>query len=236
MKKLVFLGLILAMGNIAMGDVTEILKESTIEDPKPTTKVVNGTGYLPITARGDVVNVNNKIYLRVKPISNIGPDGSSLFFDFGQLTAGSESTLSGQFTAEVIKNSKGSENYVKIKDTPGKKAITIAFDKGDGTGSSGNETTITSDITIAPHSGTEQGGAGTAMTVGHADYSLTSSYEGLSKFIGNVQVDIRMDGANKDEGTGVFIDKTKRIAITVEQLNEITVDESREVEKVTRKD
>lgn len=214
MKKIFLIGAMLIASMTAMGDIIEVIGESS---NTPTTKK---TVYLPLTITGELVNIKGKVYLRIKPTSNIGPDGSSILFDFGKMVKGDTSTLNGEFIAEVIKNNGSIEQNINI----GTSNLWTSFDSGDGKfdiNAEGNKkTSSTSVITIAKD-GNSQGGGQTAAKVGHIDYTLTGAFEATDKYIGNVQADIRVDGndAATAGSVGAFIDKTQRVAVVVKNID-----------------
>lgn len=196
MKKLLLIGALLVIGTTAMSDII-VVGESD--------KLV-GTGYLPITATGEVVNVTDTIYLRVKPTSNIGPDSSSLLFSFGQLTEGKESTLVGTFDAEIIKNENSTgESNISLTKTN----LIAGFDTGiDGGGNiEATDTQTQADIEISSTSGD------TAEKVGTIEYNLTHSVEGNTVYKGVVRAKATI--VAEPGAYGQFIDKTKRIGIKV---------------------
>lgn len=197
MKKLLLIGALLVIGTTAMSDII-IVGDSE-------GKKLVGTGYLPITATGEVVNVTDTVYLRVKPTSNIGPDSSSLLFSFGQLTEGKESTLVGTFDAEIIKNATSGETNIPLTVDN----LIAGFDTGiDGGGIiTAADTQAQADIEISNASGDA------ASIVGTIDYNLTHSVEGNTVYKGVVRAKAAI--VAEPGAYGQFIDKTKRIGIKV---------------------
>lgn len=210
MKKLLLLGAMLIVGATSMANITILDKASTGE-------TYSGTGYLPITSTGEIINVNNKVYLKILPVSNIAPDGSSLLLDFGKMKAGEKKTVVGKFTAQVFKGgASGAETVQKIDNTK----LKYGFDKGTGEADSNidKNTQANSTISLAVTSGT---GTGVAKDMGDIDYTLTGTFEGETKFIGTVQAvaTIEKGGlADEENNVGTFIDRTKNVAIVIKDL------------------
>lgn len=214
MKKLLLLGAMLIVGATSMADVIVDLGDG--EGGK-----ANGVGYLPIVSQGEVVNVKDKYFLRITPLSNIGSDGSSLLFNFGTLKSGDEKSLIGKFDVQVLKGgAKGEETPQTLSAS----TVKVGFNKGDATDTDITDpsgiTSITSDIRLATN-GDGQGGGATAPIIGNIDYTLTGNFEGKTKYIGNVQADIRIkaDGTIDDDSkVGTFIDRTQMVAVSIKEL------------------
>lgn len=107
MKKLLLIGAMLIVGATSFSaKVIELTKTGgtgTTEDPTQW----SGEGNMPINSIGTILDATGKAMLVITPVTNAGPDGESMLFDFGSVTRGKELKQIGKFTAEVMTKKDG---------------------------------------------------------------------------------------------------------------------------------
>lgn len=145
MKKLLLIGAMLIVGATSFSSVVVELKETTNNSKK-----WSGEGNMPINSTGTILDATGKAMLVITPVTNAGPDGESMLFDFGSVTRGKELKQIGKFTAEVLTKKEG--KIVRADLSKSGTTITAKLFKGSQMGEdSGKRTGIitVTDPTVA---------------------------------------------------------------------------------------
>lgn len=186
MKKLLMIGAILVLGATSFAGVSVELDK--------TGDTYGGTGKMTVGSTGMAVEGTNNGTLVVTPTMSAGADGTSLEFSFGDLVKGTTSTVTGRFTAEIIKEDGIA---VALKDS-----IKSYLETADSPDTKGTQTRI-QDIQLT---------SGNANEVGKLSYELTNKVNNNDKtYEGEIIAKVTADGAN----TGYFSDKSARVVVEV---------------------
>lgn len=193
MKKLLMIGAILVLGATSFAGVSvELDRKSNGGDP--ATFSYEGTGKMTVGSTGMAVEGTNNGMLVVTPTMSAGADGTSLEFSFGDLVKGSTSTVTGRFTAEIIKEDGIA---VALKNSVKSYLETVDSPDVDGSQTRIQEIQLTS---------------GNANNVGKLSYELTNKVNNNDKtYEGEIIAKVTADGAN----TGYFSDKSARVVVEV---------------------
>lgn len=136
MKKLLLIGAMLIVGATSFSArVIELTETGS------GTKKWSGEGNMPINSTGTILDATGKAMLVITPVTNAGPDGESMLFDFGSVTRGKELKQIGKFTAEVL-TKKGS-NIVKADLSKTGTSIEVKLVQGLKSGSRIDKFTVT---------------------------------------------------------------------------------------------
>lgn len=127
MKKLLLIGAMLIVGATSFSASITELVQGTAEGK------YSGTGLLDINSTGKILDPTGRAMLVINPITNAGPDGESMLFDFGSVGRGVEVKQVGKFEAEVLtkKTIDGQKQIVK-SDLTGKIGIKLSRNGGNG--------------------------------------------------------------------------------------------------------
>lgn len=209
MKKLFLLALV-AVSISSYGEVISILEKGSGEK-------YSGSGSLTLTSRGEIVNVQDKLYLKLTPTASAGPDMTSLEFNFGQLKAGSTGNVTGKFKAEVFKGAKtlpGEDTPIKLTQNN----IEVGF-FDSSLGAISDEDNISTDILVKDT--TDDAVPGTPLKIGTLQYSLSegsglnnNNYTYVGEIVAEVQIEKNVDY------TGLFIDKGAKIQVEVKEITD----------------
>lgn len=104
MRKLLMISAILVMGTLGYGG-----QEATLVGGKAETT-------LGLTTKGNVKSIANKAQLLITPLNGTGNTTNQLMFNFNSIALNGESTLRGEFKAEVLKEDGGTIKYGELKE------------------------------------------------------------------------------------------------------------------------
>lgn len=136
MKKLLLIGAMLIVGATSFSArVIELTETGS------GTKKWSGEGNMPINSTGTILDATGKAMLVITPVTNAGPDGESMLFDFGSVTRGKELKQIGKFTAEVITKKAG--GIVKADLSKQGTSIEVKLVQGTNSGSRIDKFTVT---------------------------------------------------------------------------------------------
>lgn len=107
MKKLLLIGAMLIVGATSFSAKVYELTKSSGDGTSGNPSKWSGEGNMPINSTGTILDATGKAMLVITPLTNAGPDGESMLFDFGSVTRGKELKQIGKFTAEVITKKDG---------------------------------------------------------------------------------------------------------------------------------
>lgn len=138
MKKLLLIGAMLIVGATSFSAKVYELKEDT-PSGQPAKKTFSGEGNMPINSTGTILDATGKAMLVITPVTNAGPDGESMLFDFGSVTRGKELKQIGKFTAEVMTKKGG--QIVKADLSKSGTSIEVKLFKGSKEGEDGGKRT-----------------------------------------------------------------------------------------------
>lgn len=127
MKKLLLIGAMLIVGATSFSAKVIELKEDS-----SGSKTWSGEGNMPINSTGTILDATGKAMLVITPVTNAGPDGESMLFDFGSVTRGKELKQVGKFTAEVMTKKNG--KIVKADLSKAETSIEVKLFKGSSEG------------------------------------------------------------------------------------------------------
>lgn len=193
MKKLLMIGAILALGVTSFAGVSVELDRKG-DGGQPEKFTYEGIGKMTVGSTGMAVEGTNNGMLVVTPTMSAGADGTSLEFSFGDLVKGSTSTVTGRFTAEII---KADGIPVALKDS-----IKSYLETADAPDAGGTQTRI-QEIQLT---------SGNAGNVGKLSYELTNKVNNNDKtYEGEIIAKVTADG----EHTGYFSDKSARVVVEV---------------------
>lgn len=121
MKKLLLIGAMLIVGATSFStSITELTEGSA-------SGKYSGTGLLDINSTGKILDPTGRAMLVINPITNAGPDGESMLFDFGSVGRGIEVKQVGKFEAEVLtKKTVDGEKQIVKSDLTGKITVKLA--------------------------------------------------------------------------------------------------------------
>lgn len=127
MKKLLLIGAMLIVGATSFSASITELVQGTAEGK------YSGTGLLDINSTGKILDPTGRAMLVINPITNAGPDGESMLFDFGSVGKGVEVKQVGKFEVEVLtkKTIDGQKQIVK-SDLTEKIGIKLSRNGGNG--------------------------------------------------------------------------------------------------------
>lgn len=196
MKKLLMIGAVLVLGTTSFAGVE-------VELNKGTGNNYSGTGRMTVGSTGYAVEGVTNGTLIVTPTMSEGADGTSLEFKFGDLVKGSSEVVTGRFKAEII-----NETQVPVEL---KGAITAKLETVTSNGS--GVTTITDKgnkietIELKPNN--------VGKKFGTLSYELTNKKENNAGKTYEVEVMTTVSIDKDATYTGVFSDKSARVAINV---------------------
>lgn len=128
MKKLLLIGAMLIVGATSFSaSVTELTEGTDGNVGK-----YSGTGLLDINSTGKILDPTGRAMLVINPITNAGPDGESMLFDFGSVGRGIEVKQVGSFEAEVLtkktiqQDEEGSKKEIVKSDLTNKITVKLA--------------------------------------------------------------------------------------------------------------
>lgn len=127
MKKLLLIGAMLIVGATSFSASITELVQGTVEGK------YSGTGLLDINSTGKILDPTGRAMLVINPITNAGPDGELMLFDFGSVGRGVEVKQVGKFEVEVLtkKTIDGQKQIVK-SDLTEKIGIKLSRNGGNG--------------------------------------------------------------------------------------------------------
>lgn len=141
MKKLLLIGAMLIVGATSFSArVIELTKTGGAGTPEDPTQW-SGEGNMPINSTGTILDATGKAMLVITPVTNAGPDGESMLFDFGSVTRGKELKQVGKFTAEVMTKKDG--EIVKADLSKQGTSIEVKLVQGSKSGSRIDKFTVT---------------------------------------------------------------------------------------------
>lgn len=187
MKKLLMIGVILVLGATSFAGVSVELDKET---PAAT---YGGTGKMTVGSTGMAIEGTDNGMLVVTPTMSAGADGTSLEFSFGDLVKGTTSTVTGRFTAEII---KADGIPVALKNS-----VKSYLETADSPDTKGTQTRI-SEIIL---------NNGNSQEVGKLSYELTNKVNNNDKTYEGEIIAKVTTGAN----TGYFSDKSARVVVEV---------------------
>lgn len=215
MKKLLLIGAMLIVGATSFSAKVIELTEDTGETGKTT---FSGDGNMPINSTGTILDATGKAMLVITPVTNAGPDGESMLFDFGSVTRGKELKQIGKFTAEVM--TKKSGNIVKANLGTDGTSIEVKLFKGSSEGANGGKS-------ITKFTVTDPAVTGTKNKLVDLSYQLSGS-NGLinngQTYSGEIVATAYrpVESGNKDTWkyiSGRFDDKSVILQVKVEKVN-----------------
>jgi hypothetical protein len=166
MKKLLLIGAMLIVGATSFSaSVYELTKTGGAGTPEDPTQW-SGEGNMPINSTGTILDATGKAMLVITPVTNAGPDGESMLFDFGSVTRGKELKQIGKFTAEVMTKKDG--EIVKADLSKAGTSIEVKLFHGSLEGANGGKS-------IAKFTVTDPAVAGTKNKLVDLSYQLSGS-------------------------------------------------------------
>lgn len=200
MKKLLMVGAMLVLGATSFAGVeVELNNTSGTNYSGKGTMTVGSTGYA-------VEGVTNGTLI-VTPTMSEGADGTSLEFKFGDLVKGSNEVATGRFKAEIVKDDgSGNQVTVNLNNAITAKLETVTSD-GAGTTTITDKGNKIEAIDLKPSNG--------GVKFGILSYELTSQKENNAGKTYEVEVMTTVSIDKDATYTGVFSDKSARVAINV---------------------
>lgn len=213
MKKLFLLALVA----VSINSYGVVVSELVNSGGTGTTEAYGGSGTLSLTSRGEVVDVTNKMYLKITPTASAGPDMTSLEFNFGQLMAGNTGTVNGRFEAQVFKNKAGTDTPVQLT----KDNISVGFYDEKSSNIDTNKKYVISDVTVKDSNLSSE--PAVPKPIGSVTYTLSAG-SGLNnngfKYVGDIIAEVTID--SEASYTGVFIERANKIMVNITGLDDPT--------------
>lgn len=198
MKKLLVIGIILALGMVSFAGVEVELDAGSGSDK------YSGTGKMTVGSTGYAVEGTQNGMLVVTPTMSEGADGTSLEFKFGDLVKGSKEVITGRFKAEIINEEQVA---IPLKNSISVKLQSISIGEDNGIMMVEDKNNKIDKIEL------KEGNSDDPF--GTLSYEITSKKENNGGKTYEVEV-MTTVAINKDASfTGTFSDKSARVAIDV---------------------
>lgn len=231
MKKLLLLGALLVVGAtsfsadtfgsaVSKSEQNVILTKTTIAQ---SNDVYSGEAKLNLVAEGTIVAPGNDEYMLViRPNKSSDPNASSIAFDFADLKPGEERTVTGGFTAQILKGvtdaapqivdlSKNTDKFSTYFDYIGATDATVT---GDGTTALSNIKLISLDTPQIEDP--DDPGQMIDNVLGQLDYRMTPKFiDNFETYSGEILATVRAN----DIRSGSFRNMMADVVVKVDQFD-----------------